>query len=229
MTNFHPSEDILVEFSSGNLDWAVSITVSAHLQLCPTCKQKVAQLNTLGSSMLSRTPPVAVEEKSFATLMTRIKQTEADQKDADIAPKTPPKEDLKTCDRTKRLPHIVQKLIPKEKPLKWSFISPSLKAAQLETGQNKYEVSFHKIKRGGKVAEHDHKGLEVTLILEGSFSDAEGNYVVGDFLVKNPGDVHRPIAAQDQDCLCLSVVEAPVKITGLMGNLINPFLSVNPK
>ncbi|MFL0800558.1 MAG: ChrR family anti-sigma-E factor [Agarilytica sp.] len=225
MTNFHPSEDILVEFSSGNLDWAVSIAVSAHLQLCPTCKQKVTQLNALGSAMLSRSESVAVEENSFEKLMTRIKSTETDQE----TPTITPKEEHTAGERTKHLPPVVQKLIPKEKPLKWSFISPSLKAAQLDSGQNKYEVSFHKIKRGGKVAEHDHKGLEVTLILEGSFSDSQGNYVVGDFLVKKPGDVHRPIAAQDQDCLCLSVVEAPVKVTGLMGKLINPFLSVSPR
>ncbi|MFL0805310.1 MAG: ChrR family anti-sigma-E factor [Agarilytica sp.] len=225
MTNFHPSEDLLVEFSSGNLDWAVSITVSAHLHLCPACKQKITQLNTLGSAMLTRAEPIEVKESSFDHLMARIKNTETDQKNPGVSAQ----EVQPGCDRTKHLPSVVQKLIPKEKPLKWSFISPSLKAAQLETGQNKYEVSFHKIKRGGKVAEHDHKGLEVTLILEGSFSDAEGNYVVGDFLVKKPGEVHRPIAAQDQDCLCLSVVEAPVKVTGLMGKLINPFLSINPR
>ncbi len=225
MTNFHPSEDILVEFSSGNLDWAISIAVSAHLQLCPACKQKITQLNALGSAMLNRTTSVAVEEKSFDTLMARIKSIETNQEKPTITAK----DEQTSCERTKHLPPVVQKLIPKKKPLKWSFISPSLKAAQLETGQNKYEVSFHKIKRGGKVAEHDHKGLEVTLILEGSFSDSEGNYVVGDFLVKKPGDVHRPIAAQDQDCLCLSVVEAPVKVTGLMGKVINPFLSVNPR
>ncbi len=214
-----------MEFSSGNLDWAVSIAVSAHLQLCPTCKQKVTQLNTLGSAMLNRTASVAVEDKSFDKLMARIKNIEKNQE----TPTITPKEEQSACERTRHLPSVVQKLIPKEKPLKWSFISPSLKAAQLDTGQNKYEVSFHKIKCGGKVAEHDHKGLEVTLILEGSFSDSEGNYVVGDFLVKKPGDVHRPIAAQDQDCLCLSVVEAPVKVTGLMGKVINPFLSVNPR
>ncbi|RYZ78888.1 MAG: transcriptional regulator, partial [Moraxellaceae bacterium] len=98
----------------------------------------------------------------------------------------------------------------------------------LVTGQNQYEVAFQRITSGGKVIEHDHRGLEVTLVLHGSFSDEGGVYNEGDFLVRNPGDVHRPTATQNQDCLCLSVTEAPVSVTGFFGKFINPFLTIKP-
>jgi len=68
----------------------------------------------------------------------------------------------------------------------------------------------------------------VILVLHGRFSDADGVYVPGDFLVRRPGEIHRPIATEDQECLCFSVVEAPVAVTGVLGWLVNPFLSFRP-
>lgn len=231
MANFHPSDNTLVEYSAGNLDWALSICVSAHLQLCPQCKSKVIQYNAIGGSALNEIEPAKVEESSFDKLMSRIQHFDnaaANDKKASTA-QASTRRPIDGDARTKSLPKVVQRLLPKDKALKWAYVSPALRAAQLETGQNKYEVSFHKIKRGGRVVEHDHGGLEVTLVLEGSFSDANGNYVVGDYIEKKPGEIHRPMAAQDQDCLCLSVVEAPVKVTGLMGKMINPFLRIHPR
>ncbi|MFL0811584.1 MAG: ChrR family anti-sigma-E factor [Agarilytica sp.] len=227
MANFHPSENELLEYSAGNLDWALSIVVSAHMQMCPQCKQKCIQLNALGASIMNNTKPVAVETSSFDNVMAKIKQQTA-------LGSTPEKPEQninanKGASRTQHLPDVVSKLLPDNEKLHWKFVSPALREAQLVTGQDKYEVSFHKIKRGGKVAEHDHGGLEVTLVLEGSFSDANGNYVAGDYIVKQPGEVHRPIAAQDQDCLCFTVVEAPVKVTGIIGKIVNPFLSISPR
>jgi len=222
VANFHPSDNELMEFSAGNLEWALSICISAHIQFCPHCKNKVAQFNGIGGSILNHVEPAPVSDTALANVMAKIKGlSQAPSEEKEIA--------KSNNGRTRSLPRVVQKLIPQDKPLNWSFVSPALRAARLETGQSKYEVCFHKIKRGGKVAEHDHRGLEVTLVLEGSFSDANGNYVEGDYIVKRPGEAHRPIAAQDQDCLCLSVVEAPVKVTGFMGKLINPFLTIDPR
>lgn len=226
MSNYHPSDNELLEFSAGKLDWALAICVSAHLQMCPQCKNKAAQFNAIGGSMLASVQAVEVTPSCFSSLMAKIK----------AAPTSDPTPSATTenCDQSDKgqiasLPPIVQKLLPKNKPLKWSFVSPSLRVSKLETGQQKYEVCFHKIIRGGKVVEHDHRGREVTLVLEGSFSDEHGKYQPGDYLVKEPGEVHRPMATLDQDCLCLSVSEAPVKVTGLLGSVINPFLTISPR
>lgn len=224
MVKHHPSDNMLVEFSAGTLDWALSIVVSAHLQFCPRCKKQIAECNSVGGSMLESSKHAEVSSESFEKLMARIKATPdvEKQRSGDYG---------RGASRSEisGLPRVVQKLLPKDKALKWRHVSPSLKEAVLEAGQSDYEICFHKIKKGGRVAEHGHRGMEATLVLEGSFSDAEGNYAQGDFILKEPGEVHRPMAAQDQDCLCLSVAAAPVKVTGFMGKLVNPFLSINPR
>ena len=87
---------------------------------------------------------------------------------------------------------------------------------------------MQRICAGGTTPEHDHRGTEMTVVLEGSFSDEKGIYREGDFLLKEPGDVHQPVSARNQDCLCLSVQEAPVKLTGLWGKVLNPFIRLHP-
>ena len=49
----------------------------------------------------------------------------------------------------------------------------------------------------------------------------------GDFIVREPGDVHRPRATQQAECICLSVLEAPIQLTGIK-KVLNPFLRFSP-
>ncbi len=126
-------------------------------------------------------------------------------------------------------PQCLNKLLPEGTAgLEWKKLSTSLSVARLGIGDTEREVALHKIKAGGGVANHDHKGREVTVVLTGSFSDQNGLYLPGDFLVKEPGEEHRPMASEDGECICLSVLEAPVKFTGPITRMINPFLRIYP-
>lgn len=227
MIKHHPDDNLLTEYSSGSLAWALGIGVSAHLQLCPHCRQRVDQLNRLGGSILGNSVAEQVEPGAFAQLMSRI-QKAATQPIAAANTKTELHTTYLRDPMLKRLPKVIAKLLPQDGTLKWRRSSMDLRTVYLKTGQDQYEVGFQKIRSGGTVVEHDHRGLEITLVLYGSFSDENGIYTEGDFLVRNPGEVHRPTATLNQDCLCFSVAEAPVKVTGLLGKIVNPFLGFHP-
>jgi len=165
------------------------------------------------------------EKASFESLMAKIRAKEnavAQENEETIAA------DPARVYQIDHLPKVVQKLVNGQQKINWKSLSPSLKQARLKTGQAKFEVCLHKIRKGGAVAKHDHKGLEVTIVLDGAFSDEKGTYRKGDFLLREPGESHRPTATRDQDCLCLSMISAPVKLSGLMGKIINPFLRISP-
>ncbi|SDK11982.1 ChrR family anti-sigma-E factor [Microbulbifer yueqingensis] len=235
MIRHHPDSNMLLEYASGSLPWAMSLAVSAHLQLCPHCRRASEQLNEIGGGLLEDSAPQATSGAALAQLMERIdqepQQGEPQHADSPAGEGAPVSRRNTRDDRDPalaRLPQVIRKLLGGNRPLKWRRVSPALKMSRLHTGQDQYEVAFHRISRGGKVAEHDHRGREVTLVLYGSFSDADGVYSPGDFLLREPGEVHRPIATQDQECLCLSVVEAPVSVTGPLGWLVNPLLSFRP-
>lgn len=229
MINHHPDDNVLTEYASGSLAMALGLIVCAHLQACPHCRKRVEHLNKLGATILTQSIAEAVQPETFEQLMTRIRTQPTDVAASD---KTIKPQELHSAYMNdpllKRVPKVIAKLLPRDGKLKWERASKGLKSARLVTGQKQYEVAFQRITSGNKVVEHDHRGLEVTLVLCGSFSDEDGVYSEGDFLVRTPGEVHRPTATQNQDCLCISVVEAPVKVTGLFGKLVNPFLSFKP-
>ena len=82
---------------------------------------------------------------------------------------------------------------------------------------------------GGRIPKHTHRGTELTLVLEGSFSDEEGVYHQGDFLMRDAEDVHTPTAAQTADCICVGVLDAPIRFTGWNYRVINPFLKLEAR
>ncbi|GAB2519287.1 ChrR family anti-sigma-E factor [Microbulbifer agarilyticus] len=233
MIHYHPDNNMLLEYASGSLSWAQSLAVSAHIHFCPQCAAQIKMLNNVGGNLLSACTPAAPAEREdsslFSNLMQRIEARENEEQEEPAAPAKTVKERLSQDPAFSGVPPVVKKLLAQNPVLKWRRLSKGLKEARLKTGQNQLEVAFHRIAPGSKVAEHDHRGKEITLVLYGSFSDGDGVYSKGDFLVREPGQVHRPTATQDQECLCLSVVEAPVALTGLLGKLINPFLSLKPQ
>jgi putative transcriptional regulator len=112
--------------------------------------------------------------------------------------------------------------------LVWKKITSTLRISYLKTGDPNYEFALYHIKAGGRIPEHTHRGSEMTLVLEGGFSDADGSYHQGDFLLRQPSDVHAPTAVQSEDCICLAVLDAPLKFTGWKYRWMNPFLQLRP-
>ena len=55
-----------------------------------------------------------------------------------------------------------------------------------------------------------HQGDEITVVIKGSFSDHDDKYSTGDFIVRTSGEKHRPVASQDEDCVCLITLDAPI-------------------
>ncbi|MEO0444023.1 MAG: ChrR family anti-sigma-E factor [Pseudomonadota bacterium] len=216
MIHHHPDTNILAEYAAGTLDTAQAIAVRAHLHYCKKCAKIVQEMEQVGGAMLEELSPQDMPEDSFATLMAAI-----DNNEPHVSSTVP------AIQTHSDLPKIINQLMGGEN-LRWRKVNKSLKTASLTLGQKNYEVSLQRICAGGTTPEHDHQGTEMTVVLEGSFSDENGIYREGDFLLKQPGDIHQPVSAQHQDCLCLSVQEAPVKLTGLWGKFINPFIRLHP-
>jgi putative transcriptional regulator len=212
MTQHHPDENLLAEYAAGTLPSAEAIAISAHLHFCTKCHRSIAQLEQLAGAMLEHLTPQALPENSYEQLMAAIDNT---KHPIIVKPKA---YDI--------LPHVVKTMV-NGRDLKWRKVTPALKTATLTTGQKEYEVSLQNIKAGGIVPEHDHRGLEMTVVLKGSFSDKNGIYQAGDFLLKQAGDIHQPISACNEDCLCLSVQNGPVKLTGFFNRLLNPFIRLH--
>jgi putative transcriptional regulator len=214
-TTHHPDENMLIEFSAGTLETAASICVSAHLHFCASCRAKLLRLDQVGSQIMSQAEPVEVAEDALTQVMEKIDS-------GDNAKPTETKVDG-------GMPFSINKLIGTSLINKnWKRLSSSVDVARFKTGQDNFEVALHKICAGGKTPKHGHEGLEYTVVLKGSFSDENAVYREGDFLLRQPGDVHQPMGAQNGECICLSALSAPILPTSPLGFLMKPWLRVNP-
>lgn len=220
MIKRHPDSTYLVEYSSGSLALAPNIAITTHLQFCDQCRRTVNALQDIGGDLLAGADSVPVSDDLLDTVLNCI----TDDADAPTATDQPPIKNLD--DLAEAVPAYIQRFLP-EGNLNWKFLSPSLKVAAISIGEDVHELAFHKIKAGGKAPEHSHKGTEITVVLKGSFSDEDDIYQPGDFIIREAGDVHQPIAAKNEECICLSVLAAPIQLTGLK-RFLNPFLSFSP-
>ena len=85
-------------------------------------------------------------------------------------------------------------------------------------------VVLQKLCAGGKAPAHTHRGEETTIVLQGAFADNKGVFNQWDFVVLGQEDEHKPVALEGDDCITLSVLSAPLKLTGTFGRLLNPFI-----
>lgn len=212
MSQWHPHPDQLVEFAAGSCRAGVSIAVSVHLHYCIQCRQILSELESTSAVLFEQQAPAPVANTAFSSLMDRIQREPTTA--AETAAPTKPR----------RFPRALASLVPDSlEQLDWRQPMKNLRVTRL-LDDGDLIIGLHHMKAGGRVPNHQHRGEEISVVLEGGFSDQLGSYAEGDFIRRSGTDTHSPQADADGDCLILSVVEAPVKLTGPLGWIINPFL-----
>jgi putative transcriptional regulator len=224
----HPSSNMLLAHAAGTQNWSLSISIAAHLQMCTLCRQRAYDLNDIGGALLESVPEEKPSPEAFRRLMGKIEQLSDNRAPDSTKVNTQVVSgggDEHATSNGKRntgstrcskdllaapLPKVLRKLLPRDGQLAWKTVAPSVRITRVDIGQSVDEIAFYHMDAGGKVANHGHGGLEITLVLSGNFSDAAGLYSPGDFVVKDAGEIHRPTATQDQACLYLSVAQAPM-------------------
>jgi putative transcriptional regulator len=215
MANFHPELDLLTEYTAGNLPLAQAACVSAHMNYCEQCQRTASQLQDLGAVMFDALQGEPVGDAQLDAVLARLD---------DVPPLSYAKPETGAVGRT---PAILQRLMSGDfSDLTWKKITKTLSISYLKTGDPNYEFALYHIKAGGRIPEHTHRGTEMTLVLEGGFSDAEGSYDQGDFIFRQATDVHAPTALQSEDCICLAVLDAPLKFTNWKYRWMNPFVQL---
>ncbi len=64
----------------------------------------------------------------------------------------------------------------------------------------------------------------MTLVLRGAYTDGAAHFARGDLQVTDQTVDHRPQADAGEECLCFVALEAPIRLTGAIGRLFDPFL-----
>jgi putative transcriptional regulator len=215
MTKYHPDTRLLNEYSSGTLALAQSVCVSLHLNYCEQCRRAHQQLQQLGSVLFEELAPQQVDDSLLRTVMGRL----------DDEPE--PLSYSSTAVEGDDCPPLIQRLMKGDyRNLEWKKLSSQVRVSRLRTGDAVNEVALYHINAGASIPKHTHNGTELTLVLEGAFSDEEGRYEAGDFVMRDASQQHTPTATQERDCICIGVLDAPIKFTDWKYRMVNPFLKL---
>lgn len=216
--NHHPSEALLLDYVSGTLGETWSLGIATHLALCPACRRTIGVLEAIGGDMLEAIEPVQMTDDATARMMARLDVNDEPDDAADPAP-------LRSESLVFPQP-LLGYLGKGLADLKWQRLGMGAFQLLIQTQEKDVTARLLRIPAGRPVPEHTHRGLELTLILSGEFSDVTGTYKRGDLQEADDTLEHQPCAGQNEDCICLAITDAPLKFRSLAARIVQPMLGI---
>ena len=208
----HVSDDLLMAYASGNLAEGFSIAVAAHVSMCDHCRSTLESLNAVGGAFLERDTNVSVDACAFSKTLERINACQSVSQ---------PKEKRKSDFPEPLSDYVGHGLAD----ITWQPLGMGVKQAMLETSEDATARLLY-IPAGAEMPDHSHRGLELTLVLEGAFADENDYFAKGDVEIADGSTNHTPVAMDGKPCICLAVTEAPLKFRKMFHRLIQPLLRI---
>ncbi|MDD7911044.1 ChrR family anti-sigma-E factor [Pseudovibrio exalbescens] len=219
MINHHISDEMLMSYAAGALSEGASLFVASHIHMCKRCAQRVFTAEAVGGALIDELDGVPMSSGSFDDLMLRIENEPSSDAAMERIESTP---DLS------HIPEPLQLLLGKDySELSWKSVAPGIKQFILPVGGNRGEKTrLLKLSPGFVTPTHSHRGYELTMVMQGSYSDESGRYKVGDVQEADGEIDHQPIADTDEDCICLIYTDAPLEFKGVINRILQPFIGI---
>jgi putative transcriptional regulator len=198
-----PLDALLASYAAGKLSPALYALVGAHLGLCRKNRAFVMALETMAAGELSAADPAPInghQEKLSAIFecppipMRRVQEA--------LIPRT--------------LSHYIGQPFDS---IRWKSVLPGIRECRIDRKAEETAKLFW-IKAGRRIPAHTHEGTEITLVLQGGFTDETGHYTRGDIAIADAKIDHRPVADPAGDCLCFAVSDGRLRLTGPVGKLV---------
>lgn len=206
------NDDLAMRYAAGALPEAYALAVATHVSLCDEARAKLAGYEALGGCVLSDCETEAVADDALSRCLERL-----DEKPA-VKPKTAP-----VC---KVLPAPLTDYVGGDvNAIKWSRLGGGVRQSILRTSGSATARLLY-IPAGQAVPDHGHNGMELTVVLQGAFSDETDRFARGDIEIATEDLDHQPIAEAGADCICLAATDAPLRFNALMPRLLQPLFRI---
>lgn len=204
-------DSLLARYVAGTLPTPARVLVEAHLELKPENRNKVRNLEAMAGQALGEIDPVALSDHEGML--------------AAVLASAPPRAMAsKTVSQPTVFPKALFDFVGFDADdVPWRTRMPGFKEYDLGDIDGCH-VNLFWIKPGRTVPAHTHEGSELSLVLDGDFTDARGYYARGDISVADDSVDHRPCAGMDRPCIGLAVMDAPLKLTGSFRQMIGDII-----
>ncbi|WP_114766527.1 ChrR family anti-sigma-E factor [Vibrio rhodolitus] len=213
--SYHPSEEMLRAYVEGEIDAANSFAIATHVETCPQCKKLCAKFEEQAGQHLCASSTDLDDD--FSAMLDKIVALEEDPEPFKFNRKN---RTIKLKDKQFKLPLSLSRFV--DDIGEWKSYGGKVYSAEINLGEEA-RVNLLYISEDVQIPQHTHKGLESTLVLYGGFSDEDGHYEVGDFMLKDAAVKHSPYTKKGEDCLCLTVLTEPLLFTQGVARVFNLF------
>ena len=208
--------ELLMRYSAGALSPAPALVVACHLAMSAKSRRFASGLDCVGGTLL--------DDEAIAPLSAGLfERTVAKLDQASDAPRNAHAPLNMATDGTFAIPQPLANM-----PIgRWRWLGPGMRYARVEMPDDLvHNLILLRVPPGRTMPEHSHSGEEITLVLNGGFSDGNAHYGVGDLVLEDEKTTHAPIVDEGEECICLAAVQGPMRIKGLIGKLIQPFIAL---
>jgi putative transcriptional regulator len=210
----HPEADMLAAYAYGSLPEPPALLVASHLTFCPECRAGVAEFEAVGGALLEEMPVATADGGDLGRLLER----------RDRPAPADPERSAAAARGDARLPQPLRDYVGAELDnVEWRGRG-KVRERRLLPQHGSFATRLLRIRAGAVLPRHTHGGAELTLVLTGGFADKYGHYCRGDVAIADASVDHQPIADAGEDCICLAVTDAPLRLTGFGGALLNLFI-----
>lgn len=235
MTQHHPplhhhlSDDMVFRYAAGMLDEAVSLVVASHLAICAGCQALATEAELLGGNLLEELPVEELARDSWARTLERLESqprskselTQSNRRQAEHSSSTASAASSDLFPAPLR-PYLQERA----EDLPWRRLGPGIHSLELVRSSTGSKARLLHIGAGRSVFEHSHRGLELTLVLQGSYLSNAAQYARGDIELADDEVMHWPVAGTEADCICLVVTDAPLRFNNIIGRLLQPLIGI---
>ena len=195
-----------------------------HPAACPACRDRVGTAEALGAALLedvSAGELAVMADDALERALARASERSPEQHDEN--PGSVPV----TTEPTPMLPRPLRDYAGGDiDSLKWRRLGSSAYHVPLVAKRGAPTARLLRIPGGTAVPEHGHNGLELTMVLSGSFIDDGARFARGDVETADVDVEHQPVAEVGDDCICLAVTDAPLRFRGPVARLLQPFIGI---
>ncbi|WP_412555545.1 ChrR family anti-sigma-E factor [Shimia sp. MIT1388] len=205
----HIPEPMMAAYAAGTLPHAFSLVVATQVSMSAEARATLQAHEAVGGIVLEDTSSVAVSDTMKSNLLSMLD---------DPMPEEP------VYASSGVYPAPVMEALKGREP-RWKTLGMGVKQdilAEDEFGS----VRLLYIPPEQAVPDHGHNGLELTLVLQGSFSDETGRFGAGDVEVADETLEHTPIAGAGEPCICLAATDARLKFNAFMPRLLQPLFRI---
>ena len=208
MIRHHLTDSLLIAYAAGNLPEAFALVAAAHVSLCDECRARLGAFEAVGGAVLEAGDGAVAMEGGVETCLARHVTPTVAVRRSGIMPAP-----------------LAAYVGGGLEAVKWRPLGMGVRQAILPTSKHASARLLH-IPAGAAVPDHGHRGIELTLVLQGAFVDATDRFGPGDVEVAGEELQHLPVADIGVDCVCLAATDAPLRFKDWLPRMMGPLFRI---